>query len=55
MLLLENDEVYEVPADDVEEDPSGLGFWYLAADGEDEEEFYEYVEVEYELDEDAAE
>jgi hypothetical protein len=23
----------------------------LAADGEDEEEFYEYVEVEYELDE----
>jgi hypothetical protein len=51
MLVLENDEVYEVPADDVELAPDGTGFWLLAADGEDEEEFYEYVEVEYELDE----
>lgn len=50
-LILENDEVFEVPDADVEEDPSGLGFWYLAAEGEDEEEFYSYEEVEYELDE----
>lgn len=53
-LILENNEVYEVSDDDVEEDPSGLGFWYLAADGEDEEEFYSYEEVEY-YEEDAAE
>lgn len=53
MLILENDEVYEVPEGDVEEDPSGLGFWLLAAQDEDEEEFYSYEEVEYELDEDA--
>lgn len=55
VLILENDEVYEVPADDVEQDPSGLGFWLLAAEGEDEEEFYSYEEVEYELDEADAE
>jgi hypothetical protein len=49
-LILESDEVFEVADDDVEEDPSGLGFWLLAAEGEDEEEFYSYEEVEYELD-----
>jgi hypothetical protein len=52
VLLLDDDgTVYEIPADDVEFD--GDGFWLLAAEGEDEEEFYELVDVEVELDEEA--
>lgn len=52
MLILEDDgSVYEVPADDCELECDG--FWLLAADGEDEEEFYEFVDVEIELDEEA--
>lgn len=44
LILDENDELFEVPADDCEVE--GNGFWYLAADGEDEEEFYEFCDVE---------
>ena len=52
VLLLDDDgTVYEIPADDVELE--GDGFWLLAAEGEDEEEFYELVDVEIELDEEA--
>lgn len=48
MLILEDDgSIYEVPADDCEVEDDG--FWYLAADGEDEEEFYEFVDVEFEV------
>jgi hypothetical protein len=54
MLILEDDgSVFEVPDDDCEVE--GDGFWLLAADGEDEEEFYEFCDVEVELDEDSAE
>lgn len=55
LILDENDELFEVPADDCELEADGSGFWYLAADGEDEEEFYEFVDVEVELDSDDAE
>jgi hypothetical protein len=48
MYILDGDDVFEVPADDCE--PEGNGFWLLAADGEDEEEFYEFLDVEVELD-----
>lgn len=47
-LMLEGDEVFEVPDEDCEFEPDGSGFWYLAADGEDEEEFYELADVELE-------
>lgn len=50
MLILDDDgSVYEVPADDCEVE--GDGFWYLAAEDENEDEFYEFVDVEIELDE----
>lgn len=45
-------EFVEVPDEDVELEADGSGFWLLAADGEDEEEFYEFEEVEFEADED---
>lgn len=47
-LILDGDEVFEVPEEDVEREAGG--FWLLAADGEDEEEFYAEEEVEYEED-----
>lgn len=44
MLLIdeESGECYEVDEADCEFE--GEGFWLLAADGEDEEEFYELVD-----------
>jgi hypothetical protein len=50
-LILEGDEVFEVADEDVELEPDGSGFWLLAAEGEDSEEFYALEDVEYELDE----
>jgi hypothetical protein len=53
VLLLDDDgTVFEIPADDVEID--GDGFWLLATEGEDEECFYEFVDVEIELEDDQA-
>jgi hypothetical protein len=41
MLLYGDDgELYEVPEEDVELEPDGSGFWLLAADDEDSEDFY---------------
>lgn len=43
MLLRDEDgELWEVDEDDCELEPDGSGFWYLAADGEDFEDFYEF-------------
>ena len=51
MLILDEDgTVWEVDAEDVELEPDGSGFWLLAAEEEDEEDFYEFVDVEIELD-----
>jgi hypothetical protein len=44
MLVLIDDELFEVDAECVDEEPDGSGFW-LAFDDEDDESFYEYVEV----------
>jgi hypothetical protein len=53
MLILDDDgSVFEVPADDCELEADGSGFWYLAAEGEDFEEFYEFVEIDVELEDD---
>lgn len=49
-LILEGDEVFEIDEADVEYEPDGSGFWLLAAEGEDSDEFYELCDVEYELD-----
>lgn len=50
MLILDDDgTVYEVDADDCEVE--GDGFWLLAAEGEDEDEFYDFVDVEVVFDE----
>ena len=40
------EEVFEVPEEDCELE--GNGFWLLAAEGEDEEEFYEFCEIDVE-------
>lgn len=46
MLLYGDDgELYEVPEEDTEMEDDGSGFWYLAADDEDSEDFYEFVDV----------
>lgn len=42
ILVDEDGSEYDVEASDVEEDEDGSGVWLLAADGEDEEYFYEY-------------
>lgn len=38
--ILEDGEEFDVPESDVEHDEGG--FWYLAADDEEDEYFYEY-------------
>lgn len=43
LLYGEDGELYEVPEEDCELD--GEGFWYLAADDEESEDFYEFVDV----------
>lgn len=54
MLLFGDDgELYEVPEEDVEVD--GDGFWLLAADDEDSEDYYDFVDVEVEEDDEEAE
>jgi hypothetical protein len=45
-LIVEDGEEFEVPDEDCEFEEDGSGFWLLAAEGEDEDEFYEYVEDE---------
>lgn len=55
VFLLDGDDVFEIPADDVELEADGSGFWLLAADGEDEEEFYEFCDVEIELEDELSE
>lgn len=55
-ILDDNDTLWEVDPADCEVAEDGSGFWYLAADGEDEEEFYEFCDVEcHEADADADE
>lgn len=45
MILIEdNGDEYEVDEADVELEPDGSGFWLLAADDEEFEEFYEFVD-----------
>jgi hypothetical protein len=38
------EELYEVPEDDCEYEPDGSGFYYLASEDEDSEDFYEFVD-----------
>lgn len=45
MILIEdNGDEYEVADEDCEESEDGTGFYLLAAEDEESEEFYEYVE-----------
>lgn len=42
MFLYEDGLRYEVAAEDVELEPDGSGFWLLAAEDEEFEEFYQF-------------
>lgn len=55
MLLFANDgELYEVPDSDCELADDDSGFYLLAAEGEDEEDFYVFVDVDADDDADDA-
>lgn len=59
MLLFLDDsdptQAYEVPDTDCELAEDGSGCWYLAADGEDTEDFYVFFDVSLESEDDDAE
>lgn len=44
-LYGDDGELYEVDVDDVEFEDDNSGFWLLAAEGEDHEDYYEFVDV----------
>lgn len=44
-LLGDDGELYEVDVDDVEFEDDNSGFYLLADEGEDTEDFYEFVDV----------
>lgn len=46
MFLYEDGLRYEVADEDVELEADGSGFWFLAAEDEDSEEFYEFCDDE---------
>lgn len=45
-LYADDGELYEVPDTDCELDSGADGFWLLAAEDEDHEDFYAFVDVE---------
>lgn len=50
-LILDGDDLYEVSDEDVEYEQDGSGFWLLASEDEDSEDFYEFCDVSVEPDE----
>lgn len=47
LLIDDNGDLWEVDEADCELEADGSGFWYLAADAEESEDFYAFTDDEY--------